>query len=72
MLDNIRVDTNLEEKISKYVRRNIIYVESNNILEVASKVAKNNADVVIVRKEDGEVIGLVTAQEIFDALRSLS
>jgi len=69
--DNIRVDMNLEEQISKYVRRDVIYVEPDSTLgEVASIMAKNNADVVIVRRNDGEVIGLVTAQEIFDALRT--
>ena len=62
---------NLEEKISKYIRKDIVYVKPDaSLREVASVMARRGTDVAVVRSEKNEIRGLITAQELFDALRS--
>jgi predicted transcriptional regulator len=62
---------NFEEKISSYANKDIVYVKPDATLrEVASIMAENETDVAIVRSDKNEVIGLITSQELFDALRS--
>ncbi|MDQ1281419.1 MAG: hypothetical protein QG670_2684 [Thermoproteota archaeon] len=62
---------NLEEKISKYMKRTLIYVKSDSTLrEVASIMANMRTDVAVVRSDKNDIIGIITAQELFDALRS--
>jgi len=62
---------NLEEKISKYMKRNPVYVRSGSTLrEVASVMAKMGTDVALVRSGKEDIMGMITAQELFDALRS--
>jgi predicted transcriptional regulator len=62
---------NFEEKISSYVNKDIVYVKPDATLrEVASIMAGSETDVAIVRSNKNEVIGLITSQELFDALRS--
>jgi CBS domain-containing protein len=62
---------NFEERISRYVNKDIVYVKPDATLrEVASIMAGSKTDVAVVRSDKKEVIGLITAQELFDALRS--
>ncbi len=62
---------NFEEKISKYVNRNVLYAKPEATLgEVASLMAQKGTDVAVVRSNDAQVIGLITAQELFYALRA--
>jgi predicted transcriptional regulator len=62
---------NFEERISRYVNKDIVYVKSGATLrEVASIMAGSETDVAVVRSDKNEVIGLITAQELFDALKS--
>jgi predicted transcriptional regulator len=62
---------NFEERISRYVNKDIVYVKSDATLrEVASIMAGSETDVAVVRSDKNEVIGLITVQELFDALKS--
>lgn len=62
---------NLEEKIGKYMRRDVVYMRPDSRLrEVASVMAKSGTDVAVVRSKKDEIMGMITAAELFDALRS--
>jgi predicted transcriptional regulator len=62
---------NFEEGVSRYVNKDMVYVKPDATLrEVASIMAGSETDVAVVRSDKNEVIGLITAQELFDALRS--
>jgi len=61
---------NLEMQIKEIMNKNPIIVSPNETLaEVSKKMAKNNKDVVVVREEE-LVKGLVTASEIYHAMKS--
>ena len=61
---------NLEMKIKNLMKKNPLIVEpSENLAEVSKKMAAEGKDVVVVM-EGGEVKGLVTAGDIFFAMKS--
>lgn len=62
---------NLEEKVSKYMRKDLVYVRPESTLgDVASVMSRSGTDVAVVRSKGNEVLGLITASELFDAMRS--
>ena len=62
---------NLEEKIGKYMKKDVVYVKPDATLsEVASMMARRGNDVAVVRSDKNEIRGIITVQELFDSLRS--
>jgi len=62
---------NLEGKIGEYMKREPLIVKPEaSLREVASLMAGEGKDVVVVRDEDGLVRGLVTASDLFGAMTS--
>ncbi len=61
---------NLEMKVKEIMKKDpIIVAPDESLAEVSKKMASKNTDIVVV-KEDDTVKGLVTAGEIFHAMRS--
>jgi signal-transduction protein with cAMP-binding, CBS, and nucleotidyltransferase domain len=61
----------LEKTIGEYMKRNPLIVSPEATLkEVASKMAEREMDVVVVQDGEGIVRGLVTASDLFGAMRS--
>lgn len=60
-----------EGKIADYMKRDPIVVSPTaNLKEVATKMADNEKDVVVVRDEEGVIRGLVTAGDLYGAMVS--
>jgi CBS domain-containing protein len=65
------ITLNLEKPISNFVKPNPLFVSPYATLgEVAKKMAEEKKEVAIVREDNGEIKGLVTSADLFDALRS--
>ncbi len=62
---------NLEGKVGEYMKRDpLIAKPEASLREVASLMAGEGKDVVVVRGVDGVVRGLVTASDLFGAMTS--
>ncbi len=62
---------NLEGKVAEYMKKDPLIVKPEaSLREVASLMAGEGKDVVVVRDEEGVVRGLVTASDLFGAMTS--
>lgn len=61
----------LDKKIKDYMNADPLIIDSKATLkEVASQMADKGKDVAVVQENDGIVMGLVTAGDLFGALRN--
>ena len=61
----------LDRPIKKFMKRDPLIVgPDEDLRSVAAKMAREKKDVVVVRTREGEVRGLVTAGDLFDAVRA--
>ncbi|MBN1682264.1 CBS domain-containing protein [Candidatus Bathyarchaeota archaeon] len=62
---------NLEKPIKNFMKKNPLLIDLDETLGgVASKMSAQKKDVAIVTDPEGEVRGLVTSHDLFDALRT--
>jgi predicted transcriptional regulator len=62
---------NLEKPIKNYMKKKPLFVLPTETLGgVAEKMGAEKKDVVIVRDPKGEVKGIVTSHDLFDAMRT--
>jgi len=61
----------LDKPIKKFMKKNPLFVSPIDSLgQVADAMGKEKKDIAIVRDKKGEVQGLVTSHDLFDALRT--
>jgi CBS domain-containing protein len=62
---------NLDKQIKKYMKQNPLFVSPTNSLgEVADAMGKEKKDIAVVKDKKGEVQGIVTSHDLFDAMRT--
>jgi CBS domain-containing protein len=62
---------NLEGQSGEYMKKDPIIVNpQTNLTQVASLMAKNDKDVVVIKDDEGIIRGLVTANDLFQAMVS--
>ncbi len=61
---------NLDKPIKKFMKKDPLFISPTDTLgEIADAMSKGRKDIAVVR-EKGEVLGLVTSHDLFDALRT--
>ena len=61
----------LEKSIKSLVKRNpLIVAPTDSLGDLAGKMARQKKDIAVVMDKSGEVMGLVTSHDLFDALRT--
>ena len=62
---------NLDKPIKKFMKKNPLFVSPTDSLgEIADSMGKEKKDIAVVRDKKGEVQGLVTSHDLFDAMRT--
>jgi predicted transcriptional regulator len=61
----------LDKPIKKFMKKNPLFVSPTDSLgEVADAMGKEKKNIAVVRDKKGEVHGIVTSHDLFDALRT--
>jgi CBS domain-containing protein len=61
----------LDKTIKKFMNKTPLFVSPTQTLgEVAKAMGKEKKDIAVVRDKNGEVQGIVTSQDLFDAMRT--
>ena len=62
---------NLDKPIKKFMKKNPLFVSPTDSLgDIADSMGKEKKDIAVVRDKKGEVLGLVTSHDLFDAMRT--
>jgi CBS domain-containing protein len=62
---------NLDKQIKKYMKKSPLFVSPTHTLgEVVDALGKEKRDIAVVKDKKGEVQGLVTSHDLFDAMRT--
>ena len=62
---------NLDKPIKKFMKKNPLFVSPTDSLgDIADSMGKEKKDIAVVRDKNGEVQGLVTSHDLFDAMRT--
>ena len=66
-----RSGLNLDKTIKKFMNKTPLFVSTTQTLgEVAKAMGKEKKDIAVVRDKKGEVQGIVTSHDLFDAMRT--
>jgi CBS domain-containing protein len=66
-----RSGLNLDKTIKKFMNKTPLFVSTTQTLgEVAKTMGKEKKDIAVVRDKKGEVQGIVTSHDLFDAMRT--
>jgi CBS domain-containing protein len=61
----------LDNPIKMYMKKSPLFVSPTSSLgEVADTMGREKKDIAVVRDKKGEVLGLVTSHDLFDAMRT--
>ena len=61
----------LDKQIKKYMKKNPLFVSPTDSLgEVADAMGNEKKDIAVVKDKKGEVQGIVTSHDLFDAMRT--
>ncbi len=62
---------NLDKTIKKFMKKNPLFVSPTHSLgDVAKAMGEEKRDIAVVKDKKGEVQGLVTSHDLFDAMRT--
>ena len=62
---------NLDKSIRKLVKKNPLFISPTHTLgDVAKAMAEEKKDIAVVKDKKGEVQGIVTSHDLFDAMRT--
>jgi CBS domain-containing protein len=69
--ENLDPTLNLDKSIRKLVKKNPLFISPTHTLgDVAKAMAEEKKDIAVVKDKKGEVQGIVTSHDLFDAMRT--